>query len=84
MTSRTLDLRSGGKSCTDHPVYALATRIRASREEGVAELTVLVNPSDLPLEVVEMYLKSAGYAMVRVERVEDWLRIEARRAGGGG
>lgn len=70
--SEVIDLRVRKKGCTNHPVVRFTNIIRRiSDNEENKVYTILFNEEDIPLAIVEKYVKRYNMRISEVKRIED-------------
>ena len=69
--SEIIDLRIRKKGCTNHPVVRFTNIIRRiSDSKETKTYTILFNEEDIPLTIVEKYVKKYNMRVIEIKRID--------------
>jgi len=66
-----IDLRVGGKGCTDHPIIKFTQLLRELSRSKNKEITVIINEEDIPFKFIELFAKNHGIRISDVSKLDD-------------
>jgi len=76
---RVVNLTYREPGCTGHPIIRLNNVLKSLKE---SEVLLMVNPDDIPVKVIELFVSRYGYRVSEVSGRGDYLEVRIVRQGG--
>lgn len=70
LSNTRIDLRNVPESCSSHPVVKLSQTLN-SLSNSVMRIEVLFKPSDIPDNIVELFLSKHGFKVIEKKALQD-------------